>query len=668
MDSPLRTHLPGAQPWSARIFDGVDLGCDPAIEADGRRHTPFDRKRISLRWLSGIILTGLSGAALIGAAIYAALGHQSYFTEPPALAPRKEIVLDFGVNPRKADRLVKAVDIVAAKQVFRAPMAIRLGEKEVMKTHTFTRVETTLVLTSAGFAEDVPPFNPLKVLADARNPIEATQQEPEPVQDDAEVSWSTRDIAVEMLSTRIGLTLDEAQAQVAETVKNTTEAGAKPIALPPQLLLMRTSRTNFPGVLAYANPAGSAPAAPFSAIEVRMVPENVTNVARSPQAPQPTQMEERLVVVRHGETLEDILAAAGVPKDRINAIVAAFALKRGEAAVAEGRRIKLLFADLDGSGGKMTLGRLSVYSDETLETNIAINDRGAYVRVTRPQHTAKRSSDDDDDSGGLRLYDSLYETALKQEIPRAIIDELVRIFANDVDFQRSVTGGDSFEAFYDEGEENEARNQLLYATITARNETFRYYRFRTPDDGVVDFYDPNGRSTRKFLVRTPIVAARFTSGFGMRFHPILGYSRPHTGVDWAAPMGTPIFAAGSGTIIKAGWDSGYGRRVEIQHANGYITTYNHMSGFARGAKAGARVRQGQVIGYLGQTGLATGPHLHYEIMVNGHFVDPMRVKLARTREFDGRMLANFKRERDRIEALLAKAPSADRVVAVRDDK
>lgn len=667
MESHWRGHERGMGAWSARFVGVVDLGLDPAIEADAERHTAFDRRRISLRWFSGTILTGLSGAALIGAAIYAALGHQSYFAEPPALSQRKEINVDFGVNPRKADRLVKAVDIVAAKQSFHAPTAIRQGDKEVMKVHAFTRVETTLVLTSVGFAEDIPPFNPLKVLADARNPVDVA---PEPLQDDAEVSWSTRDLAAEKLSPMIALTIDEVRAQVAEHVKNTSTAGAKPIALPPQLLLMRTSRTNFPGVLAYANPAEPVTTTPFSAIEVRMVPENVTNVERSAQSPQPAQMEERLVVVRHGESLEDVLAAAGVSKDRISAVIAAFGLKRGEAAVAEGRRVKLLFADLDGSGAKMTLARLSIYSDETLETNIAINDGGAYVRVTAPQHAAKKpvQDDDEEDGDGMRLYDSLYETALKQEIPRPIIDDLVRVFANDVDFQRPVKGGDSFEAFYDETEEGDGRNQLLYAAITARNETYRYYRFQTPDDSVVDYYDSNGRSTRKFLVRTPIVSARFTSGFGMRFHPILGYSRPHTGVDWAAPIGTPIFAAGNGVIIKAGWDSGYGRRVEIEHANGYITTYNHMSGFARGATEGAHVRQGQVIGYLGQTGLATGPHLHYEIMVNGHFVDPMRVKLARTREFDGRMLGNFKRERDRIDGLLAKAPAADRVVAERQVK
>jgi len=646
-----------------------DLGHEPAIEADGEAHTDFDHKRVSIRWLAGTILTGLSGAALIGAAIYAALDHQSNFAEAPSLAaaPRKETA-DLGVNPRKGDRLVKAIDIVAAKQTFHAPTTIKSGDKEVMRIHTFARVDTTLLLASAGFADDVPPFNPLKLLADARNPVEAA---PEPAQDDAEVAWSTRDLNSANISDSAILSIEEVQAQVTEHVKSTLAAGSRPFVVPPQLLLMRTSHANPVGALAYANLRDSlTTTAPFSSIEVRMVPENVTVMPRTDEKPQATQMEERLVVVRHGETLEDVLRNAGVGKDKIAQIVAAFATRKGDPGpLVEGRRLKLLFADLDGSGKNMTLARLSVYADETLETVIAVTDRGEYLKVAAPDVTTKRpttdADDDDEDANGMRLYDSLYETALKQDIPRPVVDDLVRIFANDVDFQRTVSSGDSFTAFYDEGAEGDEHDDLLYATITARGDTYRYYRFQTQDDGIVDFYDQNGRSTRKFLVRTPIIGAKFTSPFGTRFHPILGYSRPHTGVDWSAPIGTPIFAAGNGTILNAGWDSGYGRRIEIQHANGYITTYNHMSGFARGISAGTKVRQGQVIGYLGQSGLATGPHLHYEVLVNGRFVDPMRVKLARTREFDGRMLAEFKRERDRIDALMAKAPNADRQVAER---
>ena len=258
----------------------------------------------------------------------------------------------------------------------------------------------------------------------------------------------------------------------------------------------------------------------------------------------------------------------------------------------------------------------------------------------------------------MNLYQSFFETALKQGIPRPIIDQMVKIFANDVDFQRATAAGDSVEAFYSEPDDIDSRPELLYATVTAREQTFKYYRFETPDDGMVDYYDENGRSTRKFLIRKPIVAGELRSGFGMRYHPILRYARMHTGVDWANAIGTPILAAGNGAIIKAEFTSGYGRRIEIQHANGYVTTYSHLSGFARGIAPGVRVTQGQVIGYLGQSGLATGPHLHYEVIVNGRFVDPMAIKLARTREFDGKMLAAFKRERDRTDQLMAQAPNA----------
>ncbi len=643
-----------------------DLGLEPAIETASGRHWPLDgRRRVSLRWLCGTVLTGLAGAALITAATYAALDRQSNFAEAPlpALPSHKEA--SSGINPQKGDRLVKSIDIVADKQTFKAPTTIKMGDKEVVKVHSFTHIETNLLSTSAGFADDVPVFNPLQLLADARNPVD---EPPEPEQDDADVSWSTRDLPVQDLSANAVLSLDEVEAQVTEQIKSTLAAGSEPFTMPPQLLLMRTSRANPLGALAYANPNDPI-STPFSQIEVRMVPENVTVVPRDPGV-QPTEMQERLVVLRHGDTLESVLQAAGVAPESIASIVTALAAKRGEPAVPEGRRLKLLMADLDGSGRNMSLARISVYNDETLESTVAITDRGDYVRVEDGETEAKNTTDDSDDNDddGMQLYDSFYETALKQEIPRPIIDELVRIFANDIDFQRPVSSGDSFEALYDNGEDGEQRNELLYAAVVAHNETYRYYRYQTPDDGLVDFYDENGRSSRKFLIRTPIIGARMTSPFGMRFHPILGYTRLHTGVDWAAPSGTPIFAAGNGTVTSVGWDAGYGRRIEIQHANGYMTTYNHLSAFARGLKEGLRVKQGQVIGYLGETGLATGPHLHYEVLVNGHFVDPMRVKLARTREFDGPMLADFKRERDRIDALVARAPNSSSLVASRQDK
>ncbi len=653
-------------PYASRHALVIDQGVEPAIEMDGERHTFFDHRRVSIRWLCGTCLTGLMGAALIGSTIYAALDYEANFAEQPRPAmPTAKEVGEAGLNPHKGDRLVKPVDIVAAKQSFRVATPTKIGEREIMRMHDFSRVETTLLTATAGFADEVPPFNPLKVLADARAPVEAA---PEPVQDDAEFTWSIRDFSPQSLSATVLLSSDEVQAQVAEHVKTSLAAGNRPFVLPSQLLLMRTSRADAIGALAYANADdGFGGRSPFSSIVVRMVPENETVVPRSPTPSEGAQADEKLVTLHHGESLQNVLLNAGVGRSTIVTIVSNLDNHDGQQPVADGRRVKLMFSETGIAAAPRVLSRLQVYADEKLETTVALRDDGSYVKLAGSAGAApqqKASPGDDDDAGGMRLYNALYETALKQEIPKPVIDDLVRVFANDVDFQRAVSGGDSFTAFYQDGdEEGGGPNELLFASITTRGETYRYYRFQTPDDGTIDYYDANGRSTRKFLVRAPMLTFKITSGFGLRFHPILGYTRPHTGVDFAAPIGSPIFAAGNGTITQAGWSSGYGRRIEIEHANGYVTTYNHMSGFARGAKEGARVRQGQVIGYLGQTGLATGPHLHYEVLVNGHFVDPMRVKLARTREFDGRMLALFTKERDRIDDLLAHAPNARAQVA-----
>ena len=194
---------------------------------------------------------------------------------------------------------------------------------------------------------------------------------------------------------------------------------------------------------------------------------------------------------------------------------------------------------------------------------------------------------------------------------------------------------------------------MLFASLTVGGETKKYYRFQTPDDAVVDYYDETGKSAKKFLVRKPVNNAIMRSGFGSRRHPILGYVKMHTGVDWATPYGTPIFASGNGVVEIAGREGGYGKYVKLKHNNGYETAYGHMSAFAKGLEPGKRVRQGQVIGFVGSTGQSTGAHVHYEILVNGRFVDPMRIKLPRGRSLEGPLLASFEKERDRLDAQMS---------------
>jgi murein DD-endopeptidase MepM/ murein hydrolase activator NlpD len=261
------------------------------------------------------------------------------------------------------------------------------------------------------------------------------------------------------------------------------------------------------------------------------------------------------------------------------------------------------------------------------------------------------------------LYESFYHAALKQKIPADTILKLLRVHSYDVDFKKRVKAGDNFELFFDGSHKEGEVGELLYTSVTIDGEVHKFYRFRTPDD-VVDYYDEQGNSAKKFLMRNPVKGGRYTSGFGNRRHPIAKRVRMHTGVDWAAPAGTPIVAAGDGTVERVGRHGGYGNYVRIRHANGFSTAYGHMRRFADGVEPGVTVKQGQIIGYVGSTGFSTGPHLHFEVMVNSDFVNPMTIQVPRGLQLTGRQLAEFKRERRRIEMLMQMDPVTTRVAQV----
>ncbi|UCF54285.1 MAG: M23 family metallopeptidase, partial [Bradyrhizobium sp.] len=333
-----------------------------------------------------------------------------------------------------------------------------------------------------------------------------------------------------------------------------------------------------------------------------------------------------------------------------------------DGGLKEGEKLRILMAPAS-PGARLQPYRVVVANDTMVEAIAALSDLGKYVAVdvssmnTVAETAANPSSDDDedDDGTGVRLYQSIYETAMRNKVPMPVIEDMIKIYSYDVDFQRKVQPGDSFDVFYageEEGTTSPDKNDVLFASLTVGGETKKYYRYQSPDDGVVDYYDETGKSAKKFLVRKPVNNAIMRSGFGGRRHPILGYVKMHTGVDWATAYGTPIFASGNGVIERAEWEGGYGKYIRIKHSNGYETAYGHMSAFAKGMEIGKKVRQGQVIGFVGSTGASTGPHVHYEILVNGRFVDPLRVKLPRGRSLEGPMMASFEKERDRLDSMM----------------
>tara|TARA_A100001388_G_scaffold272559_1_gene253052 strand:- start:3278 stop:4573 length:1296 start_codon:yes stop_codon:yes gene_type:complete len=252
------------------------------------------------------------------------------------------------------------------------------------------------------------------------------------------------------------------------------------------------------------------------------------------------------------------------------------------------------------------------------------------------------------------ITNSLYNSAINLGIKPNIIIEFARLYGFQVDFQRDVWKDDSFQIIYEEfvNEENKVvdTGEIIFANLNLQNSDLQLYKYEY-EKNKVDYFDENGKSIRKTLMKTPINGARLSSSFGKRKHPILGYTKMHTGTDFAAPTGTPIMASGDGKVTKAGWCGGGGNCVKIKHNSTYQTVYAHMSKFGRGIKRGARVKQGQIIGYVGSTGLSTGPHLHYEVIENGKKINSQKLKLPSGKVLKGNERKSFEVSKIKIDVL-----------------
>ena len=253
------------------------------------------------------------------------------------------------------------------------------------------------------------------------------------------------------------------------------------------------------------------------------------------------------------------------------------------------------------------------------------------------------------------IQNNLYSSAIKSGVEPNIIVEFARIFGFEVDFQRDIRKGDWFEIMYEkfEDDNNKVRDtgKIIYASMYVNGEEINLYNFKY--NNVEEYYDIKGKSITKSLMKTPINGARLSSSFGMRKHPILGYNKMHRGTDFAAPSGTPIMASGSGTVTRARWCGGGGNCVKIKHNSTYETIYAHMKAFAKGVREGKKVKQGQTIGYVGSTGLSTGPHLHYEVLVNGKKVNSQKLKLPSGKILKGEERKQFELDRIKIDLKLA---------------
>ena len=347
-------------------------------------------------------------------------------------------------------------------------------------------------------------------------------------------------------------------------------------------------------------------------------------------------------LIKNNDTVEKILKKFEVRNSDIKNISSE--LKRKKLSnIYSGRELNLILKELE-NGEKTVINFLLPINNTT----------SIEVRKAQEDYVVKENI--------LKLYkkevvvkslieNNLYSSAVKAGIEPNIIIEFARVFGFEVDFQRDIRKGNWFKIFYEkfEDDNNKVRDtgKIIYASMFVNGSEINLYNFEY--NGEREYFDIKGKSITKSLMKTPINGARLSSSFGMRKHPILGYNKMHRGTDFAAPSGTPIMASGSGTVTRARWCGGGGNCIKIKHNSTYETIYAHMKSFAKGIKEGRKVRQGQIIGYVGSTGMSTGPHLHYEVVVNGKKVNSQRLKLPSGKILKGEARKNFEIERIKID-------------------
>lgn len=375
----------------------------------------------------------------------------------------------------------------------------------------------------------------------------------------------------------------------------------------------------------------------------------------------PEQRSSRTLFVRRGDTLQELLASGGVSWEQAEKVVAAIREFYDPRKLRVGQELSVTLQPGQPSGAIASTADRTPRAKPEMELSglVLQTDAGRYVvanrqsdggftgqevmsRLTTAPHLAKGA-----------INSSLFDAANSSGVPVQVIVELLRLFSYDVDFQRDIQPGDRFEILYDRKIDSKGQlvsnDAIRYAALTLSGQKKELFRHTTSDDGLAGYFDRYGHGAKKALMKTPVDGARLTSSFGYRKHPILGYTRMHKGADFAAIKGTPIMAAGDGVIEMSGWNGNYGKYIRIRHNEQYQTAYAHLSGFGKSIKPGARVRQGQIIGYTGSTGRSTGPHLHYEVLAKGVQVNPQQMKLPTARALQGGMLSSFRRLRDSLD-------------------
>lgn len=638
------------------------------------QENPEPRAGGRFRWILSTCLAATIGAVAILVVVY---GSSDNEVATDGLLPALKSIGEGALAPQmtltpknagglkwimpKSDRLQLTTGALSTRYIIHESTKSRRDSREYVRQKPYARIVARLAPVPADEKESIPPFNPFKLYGSGK---------PADTDEDADESagsgLSRSDVSVKVvellggiLPEEDGQELDTQEVQdIVERNADDGRAGAREDGSGEPL-------DGVAGATIGQADQGSHPWQPAAATSDNL---NTTDIYKTPEAADDTSDDiegGEVIVVKVGpkDTLAKILAKAGAPEWDVHSMIEAGHAIFPENALVAGQEVRITLVPSLADPNKKEPARYSVFSDghDHLVT-VSRSAAGEFVGSAQPPFDAELlqiAKNDGGDPQNASLYAAIYNAGLTQSLPTDTITQILRVNAFDTDFRRRVRPGDTLEMFFDMKDDQSTDGppgELLYTAISSGGTLYKFYRFRSAD-GVVDFYDADGNNSKKFLMRKPVRGddVRLTSGFGVRFHPLLNSRKMHTGVDWACPTGTPIVAAGNGTIEEVGRKGYYGNYVRIRHANGYQTAYGHMSRFAN-VHPGMKVRQGQVIGYVGSTGLSSGPHVHFEVLVNSRFVDPMSIQVPRERKLEGKDLAEFEKERANIEELMHRAP------------
>jgi len=555
----------------------------------------------------------------------------------------------------KSDRLRVTTGTMSTRYIIHESVKQRRSGREYIHAKPYVRIVARLAPVPGEKENNIPTFNPLKLYAISKPASDGKKADPDEA-DNGNLVVRVVELLGGMLPGDDGQTLDD--RDVAELVQRAREAEAE-------------AENVRAGGEANANgpPAGTLIGSIGTDFAARAASSNTTVLAKPAQETDDAiadleDREARVVKVGRGDTLRRILVRAGADNWQARAMIEAARNRFPASNLKQGHEVRITLVPSLTRQDRMEPARFSIFSDghDHLVT-VTRNAAGEFVASSSPffdQDIINAALGFNDKASSSSVYASVYYAGLNEKLSAETIMKIMKVHAYETDFRRKLRPGDALELFFDmktDAKPDGNPGELLYTAITTGGETYRFYRFRTPD-GHVDYYDQEGNNSKKFLMRRPVRGdnVRLTSGYGLRYHPLLNERRMHSGVDWATASGTPVLAAGTGIIEEAGRKGRYGNYIRIRHANGYHTAYGHMLRIAKGVKKGTKVRQGLVIGYVGSTGLSSGPHLHFEVLINKRFVDPLSIQVPRERKLDGRQLIEFQKARTRIDDLMRRTP------------